>query len=260
MVQEAELPERRDMALQVVNRKGFVSIGELVELLGVSESTVRRDLEALEAQGVVRRTHGGVISLAEPPATRLAFSDRTATAVEEKTGIAAAVAGMIEDNQTVILNGGTTCYCVAEALRARRLSIVTNSVPIAALLGGELNTEITMIGGYLYPRTGVTLGTSAVEMLGTLRAARAVMSCAAANPDGVFNVNEMMTAVEQRMIEVADEVILAVDHSKLGKRAIARLCAWRDVGVVVTDAGADAESRRWLEETGVRLVVAENRP
>ncbi|HET6428062.1 MAG TPA: DeoR/GlpR family DNA-binding transcription regulator [Phycisphaerae bacterium] len=259
MVQEAELPERRDKALQVVNRKGFVSIGELVELLGVSESTARRDLEALEAQGVVRRTHGGVISLAEPPATRLAFSDRTATAVEEKTAIAAAVAAMIEDNQTVILNGGTTCCCLAEALRGRRLSIVTNSVPIAALLGGEIHTEITMIGGYLYPRTGVTLGTAAVDMLGTLRAARAVMSCAAVNPDGAFNVNEMMTAVEQRMIEVADEVILAVDHTKFGKRAIARLCGWGDVSVVVTDAGIDAESLGWLERMDVRVVVAEEK-
>ncbi|MHC4718042.1 MAG: DeoR/GlpR family DNA-binding transcription regulator [Planctomycetota bacterium] len=251
------MPERRAKALQIINRKGFVSIGELVELLGVSESTVRRDMEALENQGVLRRAHGGVISLAEPPASRLGFADRAGTAVEEKAAIAAVIAEMIEDDQTVILNGGTTCFRLAEALRGRRLSVVTNSVPIAALLGSELSTEVTMVGGYLYPRTGVTLGTSAVEMLGTLRAARAVMSCAAANPNGVFNVNEMMTAVEQRMIEVADEVILAVDHTKFGKRAIARLCEWKDVDVVVTDAGIDAESRRWLDELGPRLVVAE---
>lgn len=257
MVQEAERPDRRSEALEVVNRKGFVSINELVELLGVSVSTVRRDLEALEAQGLVRRTHGGVISLAEPSVTRLGFADRTATAVAEKCAIAAVIAGMIEDHQTVILDGGTTCHRLAEALRGRRLCVVTNSVPIAAVLGAELSCEVTMIGGYLYPRTGVTLGSAAVEMLGALRAARAVMSCAAANPDGVFNVNEMMTAVEQRMIEVADEVILAVDHTKLGKRAIARLCEWGDVDVVVTDAGLDPDSRRWLEQLDVKLVVAE---
>jgi len=257
MTQEAELPDRREKALEVVNLKGFATIGELAELLGVSDSTVRRDLEAMEGQGVVRRTRGGVISLAEPAASRLAFSDRTATAVEEKTLIAAAVAGMIDDNQTVILNGGTTCCCLAEALRGRRLSIVTNSVPIAALLGAEISTEITLIGGYLYPRTGVTLGKAALDMLNGLRAARAVMSCAAVNPDGVFNVNEMMTAVEQRMIDVADEVILAVDHTKFGKRAIARLCGWGDVTTLVTDAGIDAESLRWLEAMDVRVVIAE---
>jgi len=235
-------------------------LGELSAALGVSESTVRRDLEVLENQGSIRRTHGGAVSLAEPPASRLGFSDRESTCVQEKRAIAAAVTRRIPNNQTVILDGGTTCYQVAAALAGRRISVVTNSVPIAALLAGEVNTEVTLIGGYLYPRTGVALGAMAEEMLASLQAAQVVMSCAAVHPDGLFNVNEMMTAVERRMIAVADEVILAVDHTKFGNRAIAPLCDWSDIDVLVTDAGTDEQTRQWLDQAGVTVIVAEPMP
>ena len=258
MVQDSAISDRRRSALEFIIRKGFVSLNELASTLGVSESTARRDLEVLEEQGGVRRTHGGAVSLAEPPASRLGFAEREGTAVQEKRALAAAVARRIPDNQTVILDGGTTCYQVARALAGRRISVVTNSVPIAALLGGEVNTEVTVIGGYLYPRTGVTLGAAALEMLSGLRAAQLVMSCSAVNPDGVFNVNEMIAAVQQQMIAVADEVILAVDHTKLGKRSIAPVCPWSRVDVLVTDAGLDAAARRWLAALPVEVVEAES--
>ena len=251
---------RRSDALQLITKKGFISLSELAGAVGVSESTARRDLEVLEQRGSIRRTHGGAVSLAEPAVTRLGFADREGTAVAQKRAIAAAVVNRISDNGTVILDGGTTCYQVAAALRGRRISVVTNSVPIAALLGGEMATEVTLIGGYLYPRTGVALGAAAEEMLESLRAAQTVMSCAAVNHDGVFNVNEMMTAVERRMMEVADEVILAVDHTKFGNRAIAPLCAWADVDVVVTDAGTDGPMLQWLADAGVSVIVAEPLP
>jgi len=237
-----------------------VSLAELSGALGVSHSTARRDLEILEGQGQVRRTHGGVVSLAEPPTSRLGYADREATAVGEKRAIAAEIARRIGENETVCLDGGTTCYHVADALAGRRISIVTNSVPIAALLGGPASTEVTLIGGYLYPRTGVALGAMAEEMLGALRVVRAVMSCAAVNPDGVFNVNEMMASVEQKMIAVADEVILAVDHTKFGRRSIAWVCALEAVDVVVTDAGVDAETLAWLKQAPVEIVVAGGAP
>lgn len=234
-----------------------MSLGELAALLGVSESTVRRDLDALEQHGLIRRTHGGVVSLMEPSAIRLGFTERQATAVQEKQAIAGVVAAMIPDNQTVIIDGGTSCYQVAAAVAGRRLSVITNSVPIAALLGAEVNTEVTLIGGYLYPRTGVALGASAVEMLKNLRAAQLVLSCAAVNGDGLFNANEMMTAVERQMIAAADEVILAIDHTKIGRRAIAPLCPWSDIDVVVTDWWVEQPTRDWIANLGPKVLVAE---
>jgi DeoR/GlpR family transcriptional regulator of sugar metabolism len=234
-----------------------VSLSELSQSFGVSDSTIRRDLEVLEEQGAIRRTHGGAVSLAETPSARLGFADRESTAPAEKRAIGVTIARMITDERTVIINGGTTCFQVGSALMGRRISLITNSVPIASLLGGDVNTEVTLIGGYLYPRTGVALGATAVEMLKSLRAEQAVISCAAVNEDGAFNVNEMMVAVERQMIAVADQVILAVDHTKFGKRSIAPLCPWGDIDIVVTDWGVDDRARAWLDAKGVRVVVAE---
>jgi DeoR/GlpR family transcriptional regulator of sugar metabolism len=225
-------------------------------MTGVSESTVRRDLEILEEQGGIRRTHGGAVSL-DGPASRMSFAERQPVAAAEKNAIAAVIASRIPDGQTVILDGGTTCLAVAAALRGRPLVVITHSVHIAALLAGEVNTEVTLIGGYLYPRTGVALGAKAVEMLGSLRAAQAVVSCAAVNPDGVFNVNEMMAAVERQIIDVADEVIVAADHSKFNKRSIARVCELDEIDALVTDWGADEQARSFLAAAGVNLVIAE---
>lgn len=256
MAQETDITQRREDLMQLVSQKGFASLSDISAAFGVSESTIRRDLEVLERQGGIRRTHGGAVSLAEPTAGRLDFADREAAEAVQKKAIAVAVAALVGENQAVIIDGGTTCYQVARALAGRRLSVVTNSVPIAALLGGELDTEVTLIGGYLYPRTGVALGPRAEEMLSGLRANQLILSCAAANPDGIFNANEIMASAERRMIQVADEVILAADHTKFGKRSIAPVCSWSEVDVVVTDSGLDDQSRRWLDSAGVKVVFA----
>ncbi len=230
---------------------------ELVQMLKVSESTIRRDLEILEEQGVVRRTHGGAVFVKGSPAHSLAFADRQMSAAAEKHAIAAAVAELIPENQTVILNGGTTCYQVAQAIGGRRLNVITNSVPIASLLSTELATEVTLIGGYVYPRTGVALGAMAEQMLSGLHASQLVLSCAGLCPEGAFNVNQMIVDVERKMMATADEVILAVDHTKFGRRAVARLAACDEMDVIVTDAGLDPEMREWVDLVDARIVYAE---
>jgi len=258
MATDTSIEDRRKQAAELIERQGFMTLAEFVHLLGVSESTIRRDLEVLEEQGVVRRTHGGAVSIKNGPAqSPLAFAERETTAVGEKNAIARAVAGLIPENQTVILNGGTTCVEVARALTGRRLNVITNSVPIAAVLSTELSTEVTLVGGYVYPRTGVALGASAVAMLDELHATQLVLSCAGVCDDGAFNANQMMVDVERKMMAQAEEVILAVDHSKFARRSVVKLADWDEVDVIVTDAGADEQTRRWLASLKARVVYAE---
>lgn len=249
--------DRRQEIAEAVSKQGFMSLGDLVDALGVSESTVRRDLEALEHKGVLRRTHGGAVSLKDSPQHAMAFADRQTTAADEKRAIAVVVAGRIPEGQTLILNGGTTCFEVARALAGRRLSVITNSLPIASLLSGELATEVTLVGGYVYPRTGVALGPEAERMLRGLRAAQLVLSCAGVTEAGGFNANQMMVDVERRMMAVADEVILAADHSKFGRVGVAKLFDWSEIDVVATDAGLSTAARAWLAGRNVRLLQAE---
>ncbi len=257
MAMEVVIETRRTKESELISIKGFVSLAELVQIFGVSESTVRRDLEVLEEQGAIRRTYGGAVFVKDTASTKLAFAERETTALAEKQAIARAIAGLIPVNQTVLLNGGTTCREVARMLNGRRLSVVTNSVPIASLLSADLVTEVTLVGGYVYPRTGVALGPTAVQQLGSLNATQLIMSCAGLCEDGAFNANQMMVEVEQKMMEIAGEVILAADHTKLGMRSVAKLCDLAEVDVIVTDAGVPNEDRAWLDTRAKRVIYAE---
>ena len=116
MATDLGIEDRRTKAANLLFRQGFMSMAELVQILGVSESTIRRDMEILEEQGLIRRTHGGAVSIRDMAGHRLAFADRETTAIAEKQAIGSRVARLIPENQTVILDGGTTCFQVARAL------------------------------------------------------------------------------------------------------------------------------------------------
>jgi DeoR/GlpR family transcriptional regulator of sugar metabolism len=256
MAMDLTIDDRREKEAELIAQKGIMHLAELIQHLGVSESTIRRDLEVLEEQGIIRRIHGGAVYVKDSIGSRLAFADRETTAAAEKRTIAKAVAGLIPDGKTILINGGTTCYQVAQEIAGRRLNVVTNSLPIAVLLSGDVATEVTLIGGYVYPRTGVALGRMAEQQLEGLRASQLILSCAALNPEGAFNPNQMMVDVERQMMQVADEVILAVDHTKLDSRSVVKLCDLEEIDVIVTDAGLDAGHRRWLEALKARVIIA----
>ena len=152
---------RRRRLLELISRQGFATLDELVQTLGVSESTVRRDLEALDLAGSVKRTHGGAVYSGEVRSMP-AFDDRTQTAIAEKRAIGRAAAALLEDGDSVLLDGGTTTLEVARALLGRRVQVVTNSLPIAQLLASSQQTDLILIGGYVYPRTGVAMGPLAI--------------------------------------------------------------------------------------------------
>ena len=256
MATEISIEDRRVKTAELLSQKGFMSLAELVQNLRVSESTIRRDLEILEEQGGIRRTHGGAVCV-QDSSSRLAFADRETTARAQKQAIAKAVAGLIPDGQTIILDGGTTCHEVARAIQGRRINVITNSVPIASLLSTDLATEVTLVGGYVYPRTGAALGPMAEGMLAGLHAGTLILSCAGLAAEGVFNPNQMMVGVERRMMEIADRVILAADHTKVGMRAVVKLCEVGDLDVIVTDSEVSAEARSWLDRVQVTVIYAE---
>ncbi len=256
MAAHSNIEVRRAKSADILSRKGFMSLTELAHVVGVSESTARRDLEALERQGIVTRTHGGVVYVKGSPSHSLAFADRQTAAVTEKEAIARAVAELIPAGQTVILNGGTTCYQVARAIQCRHLNVITNSVPIGSLLSADLATEVTLIGGYVYPRTGVALGAMAEQQIGGLHATQLIFSCAGVTDQAAFNANQMMVDVERRMMDIAEKIILAVDHTKFGMRSVVKLCDLDEVDVIVTDSGVGAETLKRLRESVPKVIVA----
>src|SRR5271157_3352830 len=225
---------------------------ELVRTLRVSESTVRRDLEALDLAGSVKRTHGGAVYSGEVRSMP-AFEDRTETAAAEKRAIGRATAALVEDGDTVLLDGGTTTLEVARALLGRRLQVVTNSLPIAQLLASSQQTDLILIGGYVYPRTGVALGPLAITTMESIRVRTAILGAGGVVAEGIYNSNSLLVETERQMMSCGQQVMIVADHTKFGRLALARLCGLDEVDQVVVDSGLSEESRAMLEGAGVPI-------
>ncbi|MCX7386505.1 MAG: DeoR/GlpR transcriptional regulator [Planctomycetota bacterium] len=246
--------ERRSIILKITEESGFVSLQRLVAEVDASESTIRRDLEYLDAIGQIQRTRGGASFVGDSLSD---FDARKSRASDEKQQIARRTADLICSGETVLLDGGTTTLEVARYLTGKSLQILTNSLPIASLLMNRPEIELIFIGGYVYPKTGVALGEQAVEALRKMHAGRLVMSTGGITAEGLFNSNALLVDTERQMIRTADRVTLVADSSKFGQRALAMLCPLTDVHEIVTDDGVSDEWRAVMESANVRMEVVE---
>jgi DeoR family fructose operon transcriptional repressor len=251
--------ERRSRLIDIIRIQGFAALEELVRQLGVSESTVRRDLDALEEQGVAKRTHGGVLYSGGMP--RLAeFDDRQPANWAAKRAIAVRAAEIIDDGETVLLDGGTTTYEVARLLVGRSLQVVTNSLPVANLFASESRTDLVLLGGYVSPRTGVCLGPYANELLSRLHVTTTVLSAAGISREGLFNAHLLLAETEQAMLQAAGRCIVVADSSKFGRKSLTLVAGLDAINAVVSDDGLSPEWRDFVTQAGANLVIAEVPP
>jgi DeoR family transcriptional regulator, fructose operon transcriptional repressor len=248
--------QRREMLRELIRSHGFVSIPLLRESLKVSESTIRRDLDWMEENGEVKRTHGGVFSTGPSASLRL-FEGRRASQWDKKLQVASAASRLIEDHDTVLLDGGSTTYELARRLVGRPLQVVTNSLPVAYLFAASDSADLILLGGYVHSRTGVTLGPYTDQMLASLNVQKAVLSIAGADERGFYNSNLLLVETERAMMRCADQTIVVADSSKFGRSSLARLCSLSDIRTAVVDDGLDSAWRDRLKQSQVELVIAE---
>lgn len=246
---------RRERLRELIRNQGFASIPDLRAALDVSESTIRRDLDYLESEGEARRTHGGVFFTGQAASMRH-FEDRRNGQWERKRQVAVAASGLIEDHDTLLLDGGSTAYELARQLVGRPLQIVTNSLPLANLFASSEQADLVMLGGYVHSRTSVSLGPYANQMLASLNVQKAILSIAGADHRGYYNSNLLLVETERAMMACADQTIVVADSSKFGRSSLARLCELKDVQTVVTDEGLAEASKEQLLAAGVNLVLA----
>jgi DeoR family fructose operon transcriptional repressor len=247
--------ERRQRVLDLVSHRGFISLNDLVVAVQASESTLRRDLDYWHQQGLLKRTHGGAIFVGDgttlPP-----LEERSARQLEEKRAIAIAAAARIGDGDAVLLDGGTTTLEVARRLLDRPVQIVTNSLPVAHLFAHSRSSDLVFLGGYVYPKTGVALGPLTTRMLEDIHVNQAILSVSGVTAKGLFNSNLLLVETEKHMMRCADEVVVVVDHTKIGRPALAYLCELSAIDTLIVDPGLSAEQRHLLAEAGPRLIVA----
>jgi DeoR/GlpR family transcriptional regulator of sugar metabolism len=247
--------ERRQRVLDLVSTKGFATLADLALEIQVSESTVRRDLEFWHQQGNLKRTHGGAIFVGDGSSFP-ALEERIDAQLEEKRAIARAAVGRICDGDTVLLDGGTTTLEAARLLLGRSIQVVTNSLPIAALLAGSRETDLVLLGGYIYPKTGVALGPFTVRMMQDLHVHQTLLSVSGLTERGLFNSNLLLVETERAMMRCADDVVLLADHTKVGRPALAFLCEWSEIDLLVIDRKLEDRKKSMLAQTGARLLIA----
>jgi DeoR family fructose operon transcriptional repressor len=247
--------ERRKKVLEIVKERGFIALTDLAAQLEYSESTLRRDLDYWDQLGLLKRTHGGAMytggQLVMP-----ALEERSSACLREKQLIAKAAAARIEDGDAILLDGGTTTLEVAKQLVGRSLQIVTNSLPIANLFACRHEVDLVILGGYLYPKTGVMLGPLCVRIMEDIHVHQAILSVGGITSKGLFNSNMLLVETERRMMRCADEVVVVADHTKIGRQALAFLCELSAIDTLIVDPGVSEEQRRLVEDAGVRLIIA----
>jgi DeoR/GlpR family transcriptional regulator of sugar metabolism len=185
-----------------------------------------------------------------------ALEERSTRQIEEKRLIAKSAVARIHDGDAVLIDGGTTTLEVARLLVGRRLQVVTNSLPIANLFANSRETDLVVLGGYVYPKTGVALGQLTVKMMEDIHVHQTLISVSGITQRGLFNGNLLLVETERQMMRCADEVVVVADHTKIGRQALAFLCELSAIDTLIVDNGMTAEQRELMTQTDARLIVA----
>jgi DeoR/GlpR family transcriptional regulator of sugar metabolism len=232
--------ERRQAILGHLQRDGKVVASQLVEALGVSEDTVRRDLRELAAGGHLQRVHGGAL----PPAPGVGpFTQRLDVAAEAKAHLADAALPLLEGASVIVLDGGTTALELARRLPADRdCTVLTNSPPVAAALAAHPRAEVVLIGGRLLKHAQVTVGSATVDALRQVHADACVLGICSLHPElGVTTLIQDEAHVKRAMVEASAEVIALATADKLGTASPWLVAPLADVTHLVTD-GDDTDA------------------
>jgi DeoR family fructose operon transcriptional repressor len=236
---------------------GRVEVASTCAELSVAPETIRRDLNELERQGLVRRVHGGAV-----PVERLGFEGnikrRAARNHAEKARIAHAAMRLLRNADSIYLDEGSTVQLFAEALQIDHpLTVVTNSLPAASVLAARPHVTVLLLGGRVRSKTLGTLDHWATRMLGDLVLDLAVMGTNGVSPErGLTCPGPAVAAVKSAACEASRRRILLADHTKLGADSFVRFAGLSDLEAVVTDRAAEATHVHAIREAGVEVMLA----
>ena len=248
---------RHEQVLALLRREGTVRVATLAKAFGVTTETARRDLDQLARSGALNRTYGGGASRSltdEPP-----IGIRSRAHQAERTRIGAAAAALVADGDAVMIDCGSTTALFANALAARnlRITVVTNCVPAARMLGTSARCRVILCPGDYVPREGGVYGPDTVDFIRRYRANKAFIGAGGVAADGVTDADSASCAVKRAMMERSDVALLLADRSKFELVQFERVCMLEEIDELVTDTPPPKRLATALGRARVRTVVAE---
>lgn len=248
--------ERRNLIIQRLNMEGKVIVSVLSRMFGVSEETIRRDIEKLEQEGLATKTYGGAISTSNQTKD-LPYQIRKKANVELKHKIAEMVAAMIKDGDHIMLDASSTSLFVVKQIKQlNNITLITNSLEILLELGDKTGWTILSTGGTLREGAYSLSGSSAERMIRDHHVDLAICSAKGIDMNmGITESNEKDAEMKKAIFNAANKKILAMDHSKFDNISFIKVCDIKDVDVIVTDRAPGAAWEKRIADNGVDLVI-----
>jgi DeoR family transcriptional regulator, aga operon transcriptional repressor len=250
--------QRRKMILQLLADKGEVYVRELSKYFKVSEVTIRNDLEQLEQKNMLLRARGGAIRLESNVGVDQHLSEKTRLNYQKKARIGKKAASLIQGNDTIIVDSGTTTAELVKNLpNDKELTVITNAINIANHLLGKPNVSIIMLGGYLRKNSFSLIGPLAESSMKNFFVDKVFLGVDGFDTKiGIYTPNIEEAYLNQMMINNSREVILLADSTKFKRKSLTFICALDRIDTVITDDGISPEDRKRMEDSGVRVIVA----
>lgn len=233
--------ERHRRIMELIKAEGSIRVSELSKLFHVTEETIRRDLDKLESEGKIIRTHGGAVINNESP-VELPVEYREIERLEQKKAIAKEAVKFVEAGDCIALDASTTAWQVAKILPDLPITVVTNSVKVVMELAHKENIQVVSLGGMLVSRSLSFVGPLTERSIAGYHVQKCFVSCRGLHVQyGLSESTEAQARVKEKMIRHADEVILLLDSSKFGVRAFTRIIGLEEIDTLITDDEADTE-------------------
>jgi len=250
--------ERKNEILNKLRAEQRVLVSELAVHYGVTEETIRRDLDKLEKEGYATKTYGGAI-WGNSTKTDLSYTIRNKTNVEAKTAIASIVSQLIQDGDHLMLDDSSTSLYIAKALKDKKdLTILTYSVEIITELAGVEGWTILSTGGTLKPGTLAFTGPQVASTLSRYHVDKAILSCKGIDRDaGITDSAESHAVAKQAMIHAAREVLLVLDDTKLDKISFIQVAPLDQIDTVITSKQPDKDWQSFFQTAGIKCCYPE---
>lgn len=257
------LPEKRyEQILSILEKEGSVKVSSLKTAIGVSSETVRRDLEFLESEGHLKRTHGGAIAVEtnvveKPSNGYLEFQKRERQRVAEKAEIAEIASQYISEGQSLALDSGTTSRKLAEIIKTKfnRLTIVTNSLHIANVLADAIGFTVILTGGVLSPEEFSLTTDMATLIFPKLNINTFFLTtCGVSVESGITYQRPDEIMVQIKMMEASDKTIIITDSSKLGVNSLYKMCGLEKINMIITDSSVTSQQIKMFETVNIPVV------
>lgn len=251
--------ERMEKILEYINAHKKAKIDELSRVFNASKVTIRNDINELAQEGLVIKTHGGVLSIQNHFTTEIPSNSKSTINIEAKRNIGYNAAKLICDDDVIILDAGSTTLEVARHIKSNNVTVITNDLKVGMEVARNPKNKLIMTGGVLEQPVYTLLGEETIDFFSKVHVNKLFLGCDAMDMElGITNRTLREVSVKQAMIRAAEEIILVTDSTKLHKKVFARVCSVYDIDKIIIDK-IDEAANQALTAGGVEVIIASSR-